>query len=268
MIRTVTAQVFIEPAARGGNLPVLLRARDGAGGSVDVYIKTRAGYGDRPAAAGVEMFTTLLARELGLLAPEPLVVEVPAGFADQIFDRPDFRALFARSEGLNFATVALGHDWKTWPVEMSGRAFPEKVIEAILFFDAITQHTDRGADNPNLLWRGHQIAVLDHEKCFGHLTRAADSARPWRDFFLLTPLRTHCLLSVGRRLAEERDFGRQMWEALLELEFSGRLPALAAAATAAFPDSEVEVARILAYFEKLFRDISDFVDYLKHAVSR
>ncbi len=267
-LRNCYAQTFIDPAIRGGNYPALLRARDETGEDVEVYIKTRAGYGGRPAAPGVELLTTLLARELGLLAPEPILIEVPTGFAGQIFDRPLFRDLFSRSEGTNFGVVALGADWKTWPVEMSVRAFPEKTIENILLFDALVQQTDRGADNPNLLWRSHQIAVLDHEKCFGYLSGAGDAARPWRHFFQFDPLRTHCLLSAGRKLVESKDFGDSMWENLLALEMSHRLPELATVAVAAFPDSHVEIGRILDYFEVLFRDIEDFIVHARHALSR
>lgn len=268
MIRTLTAQLFIEPAIRGNNLPALVRVQDEAGECADVYLKTRAGYGSRPAAPGVELLTTLLAKELGLLAPEPVLVEIPGGFAGQIFDRPAFRDLFSRSEGLNFGTLALGADWKTWPVDMSVRAFAEERIEDILIFDALVQHTDRASDNPNLLWRGHEIAVLDHEKCFGYLSTATSQNRPWRDFFRFAPLRTHCLLAAGRKMVSSAGFGHRMWENLLELEMSGRLPEVASAAISAFPESDVEVGRILGYLEKVFRDIEDFLSHVKHALSR
>jgi hypothetical protein len=269
MLRTLAAHTFIEPAIRGGNFPMLLRCREaGADGTTAVYVKTRAGYGDRPAAPGVELFATLLARELGVRAPEPVLVDVPEGFAAQVFEHPRHRELLERSAGLNFGTVALRPDWKTWPVDMSARAFSEEMVEAILVFDALVQHTDREAENPNLLWRGHELAVIDHEKCFGYLALATDARRPWRAFFQHDPLRTHCLREAGRSLAKGKDFGRRMWESLLGLELEARVPELAATATGAFPESAVEIGRISAYLEALFRDIEDFLDYARHAFSR
>ena len=269
MIRRLSAVRFVEPAERGGNLPMLVRCQ--AGGEVEatsVYVKTRAGYGDRPAAPGVELFTTLLARELGLSAPEPVLMDVPVNFHEQVFEHPQHRELLARSAGVNFGTVSLGLDWKTWPVGMSVRAFPATMIEAILVFDALVQHTDRAPDNPNLLWRGHELAVLDHEKCFGYLGLAGEESRPWRAFFRHDPLATHCLLGAGRDIAQGGTFGQEVWERLVELELAGRISGLAQATAEAFPASEVELQRICVYLEKVFRGMDDFFGHLRHVLTR
>jgi hypothetical protein len=177
------------------------------------------------------------------------------------------RTLLEQSSGLNFGTISLGADWKTWPVEMSVRAFPSQALEAILIFDALVQYTDRASDNPNLMWRGHEIAVLDHEKCFGYLGLAPDQKRPWREFFARRAMQTHCLLPAGKNLIRN-DFGKEMWENLLGLEFSSRVPQLVAIANGAFPEAGLELGRISAYFDLLLRDIEDFLGHLMHTLDR
>ncbi len=267
MLRTFIAQEFIEPARRGINRPIRIRGFGEDGEFASIFLKTRAGYGNRPSAPGVELFTTLLARELGLLAPEPVLVDVPARFFEQVFDFPSHRALLEQSPGLNFGTISLGPDWKTWPVGMSVSGFSAGAIEAILIFDAIVQHTDRIWENPNLMWCGHEIAVIDHEKCFGYLGLVTDIAHPWREIFTRSGLRTHCLIDSGKRLLR-KEFGDEMWANLVGLENEKRLSELVRAATEAFPLAALEIDLISAYLETLFRDIGDLLEFLKYEIDR
>lgn len=266
-LRTFEARRFIEPARRGINHPMLIRGRASDGEDHRIYVKTRAGYGDRPFASGVELFTTMLARELGLNAPEPVLVEIPPGFEKRVFDYPRHRELLAKSAGLNFGTLAMGGDWKTWPVQMSIRAFPSDMVERILLFDAMAQHTDRASDNPNMLWRGHEIVVLDHEKCFGYLALPSGSRHGWREFFQRDGMRTHCLRHHGKALLSGT-FGDAMHESLLGLSFENRFAELAREATGAFPESGMEIQRIREYLDALTNNFRDFVGYLKHSLDQ
>jgi hypothetical protein len=248
MLRTFSAQEYMKAADRGINRPLLIRA-EGDAGAESVYLKTSAGYGDRPYAPGVELFCTLRARELRVVAPV-------------------HRELARESVGLNFGTIALGSDWKTWPVEMSTNAFPHEVIERILAFDALVQHTDRHPDNPNMQWRGREIAVLDHEKCFGHLHQDFRlSSKPWRPFLESNPFHFHCLRAAGKRLQSETT-GRDMWVDLIGLEMSGRVEEIAAEVVEHFPLASEKIGKIHEYFQILFRDISDFIDYFRYSLSR
>lgn len=257
----------MKAADRGINRPLLIRA-EGDAGAESVYLKTSAGYGDRPYAPGVELFCTMLARELRLVAPEPVLVDVSSGFFETVIESPVHRELARESVGLNFGTIALGKDWKTWPVEMSTNAFPNEVIERILAFDALVQHTDRHPDNPNMQWRAREIAVLDHEKCFGHLHQDfRPSSKPWRPFLESNPFHFHCLRAAGKRLQSETT-GRDMWVDLIGLEMSGRVEEIATEVVEHFPLASEKIGKIHEYFQILFRDISDFIDYFRYSLSR
>lgn len=267
MLRTFQFRGFIEPARRGITQPVIVRGRDAEGQEETLYLKTLAGYADRPQAAGVELFTTLLARRLRLKAPEPVLVEVPVNAGRLVHDAPAHAALMNRSPGLNFATVALGNDWKVWLPEMRLWNFPQEALGDILAFDGLVQHTDREAANPNLMWKEAEVAVLDHEKVFGHLGRANDARRPWREFFQTHPFDRHVLRGAGRKLVE-RELGKRVWEGLLELEWGGGLDECQKAAGAAFPAAKVDLARIRAYLAALSTDAGDFFDYLHTSLQR
>ena len=266
MLRVFEAIEYLQPAERGLNRPILLRGRTGEGEVASLFVKTRAGYGDRPTAPGVECFATLLARHLGLTAPEPVCVEMPKGFDRFISDAPVHRELVRQSPGLNFGTVALGPDWKTWPVGMSTRAFPGDLFERIMVFDALVQQTDREPDNPNLLWRGREIAVIDHEKCFGYLSLAGETPMPWRAFFGINPFLRHSLREAGRRLGP--DAGDSLWAELIGLEMDRKIVEIADATRGAFPEASVELDRILRYFDLLNRNLTDFFQYFRHNLSR
>ncbi len=262
MVRTFQAIEYLKPADRGINRPVVLRGITVDGSLETIFVKTTAGYGDRPTAAGVELFTTLLGRALGLFVPEPVIVEIPSGFERVIFDAPEYREMLGRSAGKNFGTIALGSDWKTWPVGMSVRAFPEEMIEDILTFDALVQHTDRAADNPNLLWKDHQIAVVDHEKCFGHLCLSGSDQRPWRPLFGNRPLLTHCLrLAINTKKTDS--FGQRLQTELIGFEFNGKIAQLLAVTAESFPEARLDLDRIGSYFEKLHKNNTDFFDDLR-----
>jgi hypothetical protein len=167
-----------------------------------------------------------------------------------------------QSAGLNFGTVALGTDWKVWLPELSIRSFPAEMVESVLAFDGLVQHTDREAENPNLMWKGHELAVLDHEKVFGYLKIAEGEAKPWRQFFQARPFARHVLASAGRRLVSA-DFGRGLWENILELELGGGFDECQQAAEVSFPAAKVDLARIRAYLTALATDAGDFFEYLK-----
>jgi hypothetical protein len=266
MLRVFEAIEYLQPAERGLNRPVILRGRTTDGEEASLFVKTRAGYGDRPAAPGVECFCTLLARHLGLTAPEPVCVEIPVGFDRFVFEAPGHRELVRQSPGINFGTLALGPDWKTWPVGMSPRAFPGDLIERIMAFDALVQHTDREQDNPNLLWRGREIAIIDHEKCFGYLKPAAADLEPWRAFFGINPFLRHCLRDAGRQL--EADAGKSFWADLIGVEMEGKIVQIVDASRGAFPEAKVDLDGILRYFDHLNRNLTDFFQYFRHSLTR
>ena len=78
----------------------------------------------------------------------------------------------------------------------------------------------------------------------------------------MRPFARHVLAPSGRRLMAA-DFGKGVWESILEQESVGGFDECLQAAEAAFPAAKVDLARIRAYLTALESDAGDFFDYLK-----
>jgi hypothetical protein len=49
----------------------------------------------------------------------------------------------------------------------------------VFAFDALIQNPDRRRDKPNVLWKGDELNVIDHEMAFSFLFALVHSARQW-----------------------------------------------------------------------------------------
>ncbi len=265
-LRRFTAVQFRRKMERGLNRPFLVMgaAQDG-GERCPLVVKSRAGYADRPDAMLKELFALLLARELGLNAPEPVMVEIPEGLDWAAADYPEHAELIRRSLGWNVGTVHLGDAWKPWNKGIAPRSIPVEALEIAYAFDAMVENSDREADNPNLLWRGDELAVLDFDKAFGFLRTGENEARPWRNALVRLNLERHCLHSYLPERKEGEILGVPLWDAF-EAGCLGRPAAgISAAIVEEFPDPNLDLKRIEHYFTKLASDPEDFFRYLTDA---
>ena len=110
---------------------------------------------------GVRTHGALLARDLDLPAPEPLLVEVPAGFHQGIAD-PDLAERFRASEGWNFGSRYLAPAFVSWPQLRSIPATLQQTAVEIFAFDLTIQKPDRRPNKPNLLRKGDELVIFDH----------------------------------------------------------------------------------------------------------
>lgn len=79
-LRHFTALQFRHPMARGLNLPFLVNAQeDGQSERETLVVKCHAGYGHHMELVVRELFSLLLARQLGLTAVEPVIVNLVPG---------------------------------------------------------------------------------------------------------------------------------------------------------------------------------------------
>ncbi len=112
----------------------------------------------------------------------------------------------APAEGLNFGTKLLT-DIATWP---RGRDLPEAMNTAaahIFAFDALIANDDRRYNNPNVLVRGDDIFVIDHEAAFAFLYLVSLGDAPWqlqrraslRDHVFYHPLRRQTAIAPDVR---------------------------------------------------------------------
>ena len=181
MIPRLTASQFHRFMSSGRTSPALCGCEDGLGNRVDDYVlKLRGGLDRGEGGLVCELLGSLLATHFSIAAPEPALVMVEADFAELVAIAEPRRADRLRNSiGLNFGSRQLS-GVSGWPVD---RLVPEAMWQAavnIFAFDALIQNPDRRFDNQNLLTRGNDIFIYDHELAFSFLEAILPSATPWR----------------------------------------------------------------------------------------
>ena len=258
-LRRFTAVQFRRPMERGLNRPFLVLAQPEDGGERRaVVVKSRAGYADRPDAMLKEMFSLLLARELGLTCPEPVLVELQQGFDWSAADFPDRAALIRQSIGWNVGTIHLGDGWKPWIQGSAPRSIPDESLETAYAFDAMVQNSDRMADNPNLLWRGEELALLDFDKAFAHLRTREGDARPWFTALDRQTLARHCLHGHLPAIAAGGILGRNLWDTFEEWWLGKPSGRLSSEIAVGMVDPDLDLPRLEAYLTTLAAATDDF----------
>jgi hypothetical protein len=153
LLRRVEATRYVTPLREGGSLPAVVEADD-----LGTYVLKFRGAGQGRKALVAEIVAGEIARSLGLLVPEIVLVNLNPELARAEPD-PEIQELIRASAGLNLALDYLPGSLGFDPlVEPPG---PD-LASRILWFDALVTNVDRTPRNPNLLtWHG-RLWLIDH----------------------------------------------------------------------------------------------------------
>ncbi len=177
MISHVRAVTFIK-VLKGRTKPCLMLCEDAEGNQHEAVVKLRAGFEMKEAGLVCELLASLLAGDLDLPVPKPMIVTVESGL-DGAMPFPDVAGRVRQSVGLNFGSARLPSGINTW---LKNKAIPMQLrpLAAEIFaFDAIVQNPDRRRDNPNLLWKGDDLYLYDHELAFSFVAGVVGWQPPW-----------------------------------------------------------------------------------------
>lgn len=178
MVSRVKAATFVKALRNGRTCPCLMLCQDDAEKPVEVVVKLRTGNECTCTGLVCELMASLLARDLDLPAPEPFLVTVDDGFHAGISDT-SLAERFKTSAGTNYGCRYLGPAYVSWP---QLRSIPEALQQdaaEIFAFDLMIQNPDRRRDKPNLLRKGDELAIFDHEMAFSFLYTLAPDEYPW-----------------------------------------------------------------------------------------
>lgn len=154
MLRTVTATRYVTPLREGGSLPAVVEADDDG-----LYVLKFRGAGQGPKALIAELVAGEVARELGLLVPEIVFVDLDPALGRNEPDS-DIRELLEWSEGLN---IGLDFLPGAMPFNAAVGPWPEPELAAdIVWFDALVTNIDRTVRNTNLLLWHKRLWLIDH----------------------------------------------------------------------------------------------------------
>jgi hypothetical protein len=169
LLRTVEAARYVTPLREGGSLPAIVEADD-----LGTYVLKFRGAGQGPKALVAEIVAGEIARSLGLLVPEIVLLTLDPELARAEPD-PEIQDLIRASSGLNLALDYLPGSLGFDPlVEPPGWDLASR----ILWFDALVTNVDRTPRNPNLLtWHG-RLWLIDHGASlyFHHAWRGWETA--------------------------------------------------------------------------------------------
>ena len=154
MIRTLTATDYIQPLREGGSLPAIVRASDN-----QLYAMKFAGAGQGPKALIAELIGGEIARSLGFLVPELVLMELDPAIGQSEPDE-EIQDLLQASVGTNLALAFLSES-----VAYQAHVPPKPTADfaaRVVWLDAFISNMDRTPRNVNLLVHQAQIWLIDH----------------------------------------------------------------------------------------------------------
>lgn len=178
VVKTLRATAFVKAFRTGRTCPCLMLCADEEGKQIEAVVKLISGTESTRTGLICELMASLLAADLDLPVPTPFLVEVDPDFHECI---PDvvLAERFRHSPGMNFGSKYLGPGYVTWP---QGRSISGPLMQDaadVFAFDLIIQNPDRRKDKPNLLCRGDELAIFDHEMAFSFLYAIMPDEYSW-----------------------------------------------------------------------------------------
>lgn len=179
MITFATATRYDRLAGNGRNNPLRVTVETAEGQEYEVFLKPSGRPELSVVSLAIEVLAACLAGKLGLPVCEPFVVEILPEWIDAVPD-VELRGVLRASNPLAFGSRAAGEGWRQWNTEDILTAARKPLAVGIFAFDAFLENPDRKPSNPNLLVKGDQFRMIDHELALRVRAILPPSA-PWRE---------------------------------------------------------------------------------------
>lgn len=229
MLDKVTAARFDRRITSGKTNPCFLTCARENGEDVEVVTKFSAGHFRKEADLASEAIAAMLASDLDLPVPEPLLVSFDREFVRLVQQVDPIAATHMRkSSEMAFGSCKLPSGFS---IVLRDRPIPRALIAQaaeIFAFDALILNPDRLPGNANCLTNGGEFAIIDHEMSF-HVDGILGLKMPW-EMGALESVRmnkTHLFLEglKGKEFDLERFAGA--WQAITDerlLQYRAALP--------------------------------------------
>lgn len=263
MIEEITAVEFVGRTPTGKTRPAFVIGRKTDGQSVEVVLKLSDASERGVAGLAMEAVVACLAGDLGLPVPQPFIATITPAFIDATSSVDnDWAQAALRSQPKAFASTRAPSGFTTWVPGGKIGSPTDTTAAAILLLDAVGKNADRRPENPNLLVRGEEFRIIDHELCFPTFLLGLGNAwdvgglqamgtQDWhvlRDGLKGQEINWHDTIASWQSLSDEMIDG---YAAALPAEWTEGLPAISQAlarikaARDRIEDCTVEVQRIL-----------------------
>lgn len=162
----------------GRTKPCLMLCEDEDGNQEEVVVKLRAGIETKEMGSTSEVMASLFAGDLDLPIPTPRLIEIEPGF-DQAVIEPEFARRIKESAGWSFGSTMVSAGFTTWPRGKQVPSLLRQVASEIFVFDTVIQNPDRRKGNPNILWKGNELYIYDHEMALTFFLPQLGWQPPW-----------------------------------------------------------------------------------------
>lgn len=164
MLDELQATRFIRQVNSGRTKPLLIALENEEGDEVEVVAKFSESGGIGVNGLIREALCAALAADLNLPVPRPYLVRIDQPYIDAVrVVAPETADVLAASNRVGFGSRFLGQGYASW---MRDRSIPEVMRQSaveIFSFDQFVANSDRRPENPNLLSKGDDFAIIDHE---------------------------------------------------------------------------------------------------------
>jgi len=163
IVPIVKAKAFLGRAKSGRNRPPILQCLAGED-TFEFFVKLRNGKETSKSSLIFELLGAQLAERFGLKTPDPSIVLITREFCESLMD-PQEREVLQKNIGANYGSKLLVGYGSSFSNERLTPAERFRAAE-VFAFDALLQNPDRTRINPNLLIRGSDWRLIDHELAF------------------------------------------------------------------------------------------------------
>jgi hypothetical protein len=163
------AVTFLKMIESGRTNPCVFICEDKSGNTAGEYVvKLRGSREIRENSFVFELYASFLGKYFELNVPDPAIVSIQSEFFDSI-ENLKIKELIQNSDGLNFGSKYLSGGFTIWPMDMEVPADLLDKSFKIFVYDMVIQNPDRKVINPNILWKGRNIYIIDHESAFSFI---------------------------------------------------------------------------------------------------
>lgn len=179
MLRACKAVALHRKSEVGRTEPLIIDVESEDGDIFEVYLKISKGADLGVESLANEYLGAILAADLELPVCEPVFVEITDDFINSIHIK-DLRDRLLQSSRIGFGSRFAGTQWSRWNEAILNRGFCIDDLLGAFAFDAFIGNPDRLVTNPNVLVKGSEIRLIDHEACFSFRTKIFPPVRPWQ----------------------------------------------------------------------------------------
>ena len=180
MLDLCTAIRFDGNVSTGKTRPIRLSCEKTDGTEIEVVAKLSARCMRGVGTLVIEALTAMLAIDLGLPIPKPVLIQLSPEFIGSISNN-SVKQDAGNSVKVAFGSSHLPPGFTQWPRDKTVPKRVHQTAAEIFAFDGLVENADRGKGplSTNCMVRGEEVAIIDHDEAFPDTRGLLLHKPPW-----------------------------------------------------------------------------------------